>query len=129
MERLRDDMVEQSVDVLVITCPRDLLWLIGLRTPGKPPVHCAIVTTRSEYVTVVTRRLEMSNLNNDVVNRYPFIVEAPYLDGDDAVQVLAEEVRRAVSSTFVATNRRAAPEVCIDAANVAARGWTCCGRR
>ncbi len=77
---------------ILVTCTRDLLWLLGLRTAGSPIVHCAVVSAQSQQVPVVTRTLEMSNMLSRHP-RYPKVVPVTYDEGDNATDVLLETLR------------------------------------
>lgn len=91
VNRVRDVIRrDPHTDAIVVTCPKDLLWLTGLVTAGKPAVHCAVISD-SKDVYVVTRELEMTNVRFRSPS-YRHIVSVSYVDGDDHVEILCNTV-------------------------------------
>ena len=110
-------MRHDDTDALLVSCPRDLLWLLGLRTAGNPPVHCAVVSATSAHIVVITRRLEMSNvtLRNP---HHPDIVASSYTEDDDPVQMLVSALQPfqtvTIDGSCVSANVFRALEACLN---------------
>lgn len=100
-------MKSTHIQTLLVTSPRDLGWLIGLFTPGNPPVHCAVLRADSPKINLVTRRLEMGNVEH-ARPRYSQLSLHPYDENDDAISLLAKVVTPSPLLTVDATHMSAA---------------------
>ncbi len=89
LDRLRQELNERKLDVLVVFWPENIYYLSGYETPGYYAFQCLVVPVEAEPFFVV-RHLEATN----VEGRSWLPEYVSYQDGEDAVALLCAELHR-----------------------------------
>jgi Xaa-Pro dipeptidase len=105
VERAREEMARQGLDLLIVSVPESQFYLTGFQT-GTAYAFLALLLPRAGEAVWIVRRTELSNVR--VLAERSWAKEAVGIDdSDDPVRVMADQIRkRGYDSKAIGVERR-----------------------